>query len=92
LGGEIGVVIYSADKHHHRSEAKDSNTVTGVRHPAMTAATTITTTSRPQSSSIANIVDYSVDTIRSKDHYLGRDADIGPGAGASADAAGLGEQ
>jgi hypothetical protein len=90
LGGEIGASTYSADKHHHRSEAKDSNTVTGVSHPATTAATTTTTNSGLQSSSIANTADSSVDTARSKDHHLGRDADIGPGAGA--DAAGLGEQ
>ncbi|KAH8771390.1 hypothetical protein F5882DRAFT_441850 [Hyaloscypha sp. PMI_1271] len=45
LGGEIGASTYSADKHHHRSEAKDSNTVTGASHPATTAATTTTTNS-----------------------------------------------
>lgn len=90
LGGGIGEATYSADKHHHRSEAKDSNPVTSASHPAKTAATTTTTTSGPQSFSIASTADSSVDTTHPKDYHLGRDADIGPGAGAGA--AGLGEQ
>lgn len=90
IGGGIGAAAYEADNHHRKNNVKDLNTLTDPSHPATTTSTTATTTAGPQSSSIADKADSSLDNTRSKDHHYGRDAALGVGAGAGT--AGLAEQ
>lgn len=81
VGALGGAGAYEAGRHH------DHQTGTGVGSGV--GGTSSTTTAGPHSSNLANRVDPTVDSDRSRDHHYGRDAGMGA---AGVGAAGVAEQ